>query len=218
LRVKQWDVRYVVGISLKRGEMRGTKSIGTLVFVTATAFAGERMKVAVCNTGEIPRRVIASSEAEAAYVFRTVGVDIHWTDCGEEIGAPDARMRPDFIVRVQMGGKVAKAGAVSLEAMGRAFMDEKEYGFMADAYFGAIRDLTVLFPYTTSEQLLGYVMTHELGHLLIGAGHRPHGIMRASLGKSELEELNRRHLNFNDGERATILRNLQTRKAARQEN
>jgi len=41
-------------------------------------------------------------------------------------------MRPDFIVRVQTGGHITKAGPVSLDAMGRAFMDATGYGFMVD--------------------------------------------------------------------------------------
>ena len=187
--------------------MRHTLWIGTMF--SAAAFAGQTMNVAVCNVGQIPAAKIAHAEAEAAYVYQSMGIEIHWMECG----SADAGARPDFIVRVQMGGKVTKAGPVSLEAMGRAFMDEKGYGFMADAYFGAIRDLTVLFPVAGSDQLLGYVISHELGHLLIGAGHRPNGIMRASLGKAELEELNRRHLKFNDWEQGMILRNLGVRKA-----
>jgi len=102
---------------------------------------------------------------------------------------------------------------VSLEAMGRAFMDNAGAGFMADAYCGAIRDLTAQFPLTTSSQLLGYVITHELGHLLIGAGHRHSGIMRASYGKAELDALNHRSLRFLGWERETILRHLQARRS-----
>jgi hypothetical protein len=49
-------------------------------------------------------------------------------------------------------------------------------------------------------------MAHELGHLLIGAGHRPNGLMRAALSKKELDALNRRHLKFNAAEQAAILR------------
>jgi hypothetical protein len=41
-----------------------------------------------------------------------------------------------------------------------------------------------------SEQLMGYIMAHELGHLSIGAGRRPNGLMRAALSKKELDALN----------------------------
>jgi hypothetical protein len=57
-------------------------------------------------------------------------------------------------------------------------------------------------------------MAHELGHLLIGAGHRPNGLMRAALSKKELDALNRRHLKFNEEEQAAILHKLQMRDTA----
>ena len=89
-----------------------------VLFSTTAAFAGEQMSVAVCNVGELPARVIEHAEAEAAYVFQSMGVEIQWTNCGAEVDAADARMRPDFIVRVRVGGHIRKAGPTSLEAMG----------------------------------------------------------------------------------------------------
>lgn len=181
---------------------------------TTRILAGQTVTVAVCNLNQSPDTVIRHAESEAGYVFRSAGVEIRWVECGDNVGAQDSRLRPDFVVRVQNGGHFVKAGPVSLDAMGRAFMDETGYGFMADTYFGAIRDLSLLFPYATADQLLGYVMAHELGHLLIGAGHRPNGIMRSSLGKMELDELNRRHLKFNAWESAAIQRTLEKRRTA----
>jgi len=193
--------------------MKNALSIWVL-FVATGAFGGERMSVSVCNMNGLPEPAIRHAEDEAAYVFRAMGVEINWIGCGAEVGAEDARIRPDFIVRVRTGGRIAKAGPVSLEAMGRAFMDSTGYGFMVDTYYGAIRDLTLLFPFAGSDQVLGYTIAHELGHLLIGAGHRANGIMRAAWSKAELEALNRRHLRFNDWERAVIIHKLQMRDAA----
>jgi hypothetical protein len=120
-------------------------------------------------------------------------------------------MRPDFIVRVRVGGHISKVGPTSLEAMGRAFMNVDGTGNMADVYFGAIRELTLLYPVTGADQVMGYTMAHELGHLLIGAGHRPNGLMRAALSKKELDALNHRHLKFNEAEQAAILHKLRLR-------
>ena len=192
--------------------MRGAKSNWILFLAATAAFAGETMNVAICNFSQVPATVLEHAEAEAAYVFQSMDVEIRWMDCGDKIGAADARMRPDFIVRVQTGGHIIKAGPVSLDAMGRAFMDATGYGFMVDTYYGAIRDLTTLFPFAGSDQLLGYTIAHELGHLLIGAGHRPNGILRAFWSKSELEALNHRRLKFNDWERAAIMQKLAARK------
>jgi len=118
----------------------------SVLFSTTVAFAGERMSVAVCNIGDLPATVIEHAEAEATYVFQSMGVEIQWTSCGAEVDAADARMRPDFIVRVRVGGHIAKAGPTSLEAMGRAFMNVDGAGNMADVYYGAIQELSHLYP------------------------------------------------------------------------
>jgi hypothetical protein len=183
----------------------------SILFSTA-AFGGERMREAVCNIGELPAQAIEHAEAEAAYVFQSMDVEIQWTSCGAEVDAADARLRP-FVVRVRTGGHLPKAGDTSLEAMGRAFMNVDGTGNMADVYYGAIRELTLLYPVAGADQLMGYTMAHELGHLLIGAGHRPNGLMRAALSKKELDALNHRHLKFNEAEQAAILHKLQSRAA-----
>jgi len=184
------------------------------LFSTVAAFAGESMSVAVCNVGKLPAQAVERAEVEAAYVFQSMNVGIRWTGCGAEVDAADVRLRPDFIVRMRMGGHLPKAGDTSLEAMGRAFMNEDGTGNMADVYYGAIQELANLFPIAGSEQLMGYTMAHELGHLLIGAGHRPNGLMRSALSKNELEALSHRRLKFNEAEQAAILHRLSSRRGA----
>jgi hypothetical protein len=198
-------------------------AIALVLFFATAAFAADNIKVAVCNLGEIeaqrgvfsaPFCATSSSEShlrqaqrEAAYVFRAMGIKIQWAGCAE-VGAADPSQRPNLIVRLRQAGHIAKVGPVSLEAMGRAFIDDTGYGFMVDTYYGAIRDLTLLWPLAAGDQMLGYVMAHELGHLLLGPGHRPRGIMRATWGREELEAIQHRHLKFDDDERAAILRRL----------
>ena len=171
------------------------------------------MTVAICNIGDLPTRAIEHAEAEAAYVFQTMGVEIHWTSCGSELDARNTEMRPDFIVRVRVGGQIKKTGAASLESMGRAFLNVDGAGYMVDVYYGAIQQLATRYPIADDDRVLGCTMAHELGHLLIGAGHRPTGIMRAAWSKGELEAIRHRYLKFNDAERSIILRNLRSRKA-----
>jgi hypothetical protein len=47
-----------------------------------------------------------------------------------------------------------------------------------------------------ADSLMAYAMTHEIGHLLLGANHEPTGIMRAVWGKAELREIARGSLRF----------------------
>jgi hypothetical protein len=185
-----------------------------ILFSTAAAWGREQMTVAICNIGDLPTRAIEHAEAEAAYVFQTMGVEIHWTSCGAELDAENTEMRPDFIVRVRVGGQIRKTGPTSLETMGRAFMDADGGGDIVDVYYGAIQQLATRYPIADDDRVLGCTMAHELGHLLIGAGHRPTGIMRAAWSKGELEAIRHGYLKFNDAERSIILRNLRSRNAA----
>jgi hypothetical protein len=66
----------------------------SMLFSAVAACGGEHMRVAVCNIGELPALAIEHAEAEAAYVFQSMGVEIQWTSCGVEVDAADAHMRP----------------------------------------------------------------------------------------------------------------------------
>jgi len=170
------------------------------------------LNVAVCNLGDIPAAVIEHAETDAAYVFRAMDVEIRWLSCAE-MNVEDARMRTDFIVRVRAGGNLTTPGLASLDLMGRAFLNSEGAGFIADIYYARIQELTRQFPMASSDRVLGYTMAHELGHLLIGPGHRANGIMRGPWGQAEFEALSLRLLTFSDPERATILRKLRSRAA-----
>lgn len=122
-------------------------------------------------------------------------------------------MRTDFIIRVRGGANVTPAGLTSLDLMGRAFLNAEGAGYIADIYYARIQELTRQYPFASSDQVLGYTMAHELGHLLIGAGHGATGIMRGPWGRKEFEALGLRHLTFSGAEWATILRKLRLRAA-----
>ena len=170
------------------------------------------LNVAVCDLGGIPASVIEHAERDAAYVFRAMDVEIHWLSCAE-MNVEDARMRTDFIIRVRVGGSVTTPGLASLDLMGRTFLNAEGAGYIADIYYARIQELTRQYPFASSDRVLGYTMAHELGHLLIGAGHGATGIMRGPWGRKELEALSRRHLTFSDAERAIILRKQRSRAA-----
>lgn len=170
------------------------------------------LNVAVCNLGNIPGWVIEQAETDAAYVFRAVDVDVHWLSCAE-MNVEGVRMRTDFILRVRVGGDATPPGLASLDLMGRAFLNAQGTGYIADIYYARIQELTRQYPFASSDRVLGYTMAHELGHLLIGAGHRATGIMRGPWGRMEFEALSLYHLTFSNAERAAILRKLRSRAA-----
>ncbi len=173
--------------------------------------AGQHMNVAVCNLDGVREPIVAEAKAETELVYRVAGVTIVWRDCDAlPIGA-ELERNPWFIVRLRTGKPPATVGPASLDVMGRAFV-EAAGGYMADAYFQAIE--------ATSERhrgdsgvLLGFVMAHELGHLLLGAGHTPDGVMQAAWGQKQMDALRHRWLRFTDESAERIRRALETRTA-----
>jgi len=174
--------------------------------------AGQQMNVAVCNLDGVSEPVVAKAKAETELVFRSAGVTVVWGDC-DASPTPEALQRePWFFVRLRTGKPPLTAGPASLDVMGKAFVEEHG-GTMADAYFQAIQ--------ATSEQhhgdsgvLLGFVMAHELGHLLLGAGHTPDGVMQAAWSQKQMDALRQRWLRFTEEGAARIRRSLETRTAA----
>jgi len=55
-------------------------------------------------------------------------------------------------------------------------------------------------------ELLGYVITHEIGHLLLGPQHVPHTVMEGQWNAQDLKRMSARGLHFNSSQRAA--RNL----------
>ncbi|MBZ5586362.1 MAG: hypothetical protein LAQ30_30080 [Acidobacteriia bacterium] len=106
------------------------------------------------------------------------------------------------------------AGPAALDLMGRAFPTEPSgAGSMADAYLQAVQDFAERHE-PDDGALLGFVIAHELGHLLLGPGHARDGVMQSPWGRKEVEAARRRSLLFNKEEAARIRLELQTRTAS----
>jgi len=171
--------------------------------------AGQHMNVAVCNLDGVREPIVAAAKAETELVYRAAGVTIVWRNCDALPGAAELERDPWFIIRLRTGKPPATVGPASLDVMGKAFVED-DGGYMADAYFQAIE--------ATSERhrgdsgvLLGFVMAHELGHLLLGAGHTSDGVMQAAWGQKQMDALRQRWLRFTNESAERIRRALEAR-------
>jgi hypothetical protein len=172
-------------------------------------FAGQQMNVSVCNLNNVRESVVASAKAETEAVYRSAGVGIVWRDCGDFSSPASQALEPWFVIRLRTDKPPRTTGPVSLDVMGRAFVAEAGAGYMADAYYQAIQALAERYQ-GDAGALLGFVMAHEIGHLLLGPGHAPDGVMRSGWSRREMEALRHRWLTFNKRETPRIRRELQT--------
>src|ERR1700729_985002 len=96
-----------------------------LAMVLAPAlFCAERMNVSVCNQGHLPASLVAQAEVEAALVFRSMGVDVVWANCQDEVATEQAERGRRFIIRLRNDKPPKTAGLASLDAMGRSYLPE----------------------------------------------------------------------------------------------
>ena len=174
--------------------------------------AGQQMNVAVCNLDVVRDAIVAKAKAETDLVFRSAGVTIVWRDCDVFPTPAEQEREPWFIVRLRTGKPPLTVGPASLDVMGKAFVEEHGGGTMADAYFQAVQ-ATSAQHHGESGVLLGFVMAHELGHLLLGAGHTPDGVMQAAWSQKQMDALRQRWLRFTQEGAARIRRSLESRTA-----
>jgi hypothetical protein len=177
------------------------------LLATPGAWAGPQMRVAICNMGHLSAKVVTHAQDDLEHIFRAAGIQIIWQACGEP--SPD----PVFALRLRTGGKMKGSLPASLQTMGAAFVTPGHTGYLADAYYGAIQEVARANGACDATQLLGHVLAHEIGHLLLGAPHAGGGIMSAAWSRPHLVAAGQRALRFTSAQRAALQHELLARTA-----
>jgi hypothetical protein len=177
------------------------------VLSTASGFAAEKMQVAICNTAHLPRYVIDEAEREVSFVFQAAEIEVVWLDCEAAASVVRTDALAKFFIRLREDRVRTYAGELSLHAMGRAFVSSEGEGYLADVYYPFVREFAQTWQ-TKESWLVGYTIAHELGHLLLGPGHRAHGIMRTGWSTPEIRALSQRHLGFETIDRVRMREKL----------
>ena len=138
---------------------------------------GAAITVLVFNFKQAPAETLLKAEKEAGRIFEQVGVPVTWRDC--PIGNEPCRKGPGRVfVLAMMAGPVQNKFADTIS--GYAVLP----AHLAAVYY----DYLPRLPSDQSDKndtalVLGCVISHELGHLLLGTqGHSIAGIMQAHWG------------------------------------
>jgi hypothetical protein len=159
-----------------------------------------RLKVSVFNDAQVPQSVLQAAEGRAQAVFENAGVSLTWLDCGTpgnwhtELGCLDLAFPSHLSVRL-VTDKYAGS-----DTFGQSFLNERGEGNYASVYLAPLSSAKAL-ELIREADLLGYVVVHELGHLLLGKNsHSAEGLMRAKWEVAELREAARGNLLFTKSE------------------
>jgi hypothetical protein len=106
----------------------------------------------------------------------------------------------------------ARSAAAGVETMGMAYVSPEGRPTYADVYVDAVLKFAASHD-ATADDVLGYAIAHELGHLLLGPRHAPTGLMSGMWRADDVQAMRRRALHFTITERAAIHRDLLGRAA-----
>jgi hypothetical protein len=149
-------------------------TIAMLLRSLATAYAADgvaprRLAVTVCDSAGVDSSVLAAAEAVASQVYRSAGVTIEWSESGCIAGPPGLYVN---LVSVD-------SGDVHLAELAVGFAEPG--GLTATVLYNRIERLA-RHHHKKPQTVLGYVIAHELGHLLLPPhSHSATGIMQPTL-------------------------------------
>jgi hypothetical protein len=163
------------------------------------------LKVSVFNDALVPPSVLREAEARTRSVFEEAGVSLSWLDCGtpgnwhSELGCREVLFPSHLSIRLVAGQKAGRD-----DIFGQSFLNEQGQGSYAYVYLTPLSGAKAL-ELVREGDLLGYVVVHELGHLLLGKNsHSAEGLMRAKWDASELRAAARGRLSFSRSEAASM--------------
>jgi hypothetical protein len=161
--------------------------------VTAVLLLTARFYISV----DVPASTRVEATHAAANILGAAGIDVRWMDCHDRFaskghGTSAICLTPpnpdEVIVRFVSAPSTPPRGRSAADSLGDAYVDTAAgAGALATVYVDRVASLAQAAGIDAGT-LLGRVMAHEIGHLLLGtATHRPTGLMRAAWSTTLLQ-------------------------------
>jgi len=172
---------------------------------TAEALPRLRITVRFRNWAQVQPMLLEKSQNEASKILRTSGVAITWLDCSGD--NPAAQVSEVCARTVQPAELVLTIGqrseAAPKHVLGVALLAPPgEFAHYATIFQDAAVKLA--WDPSSTADVLGYAMAHEIGHLLLGHRHSPTGIMRPELKRGELRRIPKARFRFTERQAALL--------------
>jgi hypothetical protein len=155
-----------------------------------------KIEVHLYNYSGVTAEALARAEQETARIYGRLGVEMEWRNCpltAEELAQNTTCDLPaaptTFIVRL-LSNEMAHRFPVGDDIYGFALLPVNEgFGVLANVFADRAQDMTA--EEGLRRVILGHIMAHELGHLLLGEAAHPAGvgIMHVPWQTKELERI-----------------------------
>jgi len=151
-----------------------------LFSVAARGLPLTQVKIAIRNDARIPESVLAQAAQEAFRIFRQAGVDTVWIVCRSSNAGTSTQpncLSPGDLTHLSLR-IVPWSSQIGDSTFGVAFLSEEGVGVYSDVFYPLVEKLHSDCAASLS-RVLGHVMAHEIGHLLLGLrSHSALGIMQ----------------------------------------
>ncbi len=151
------------------------------------------LTVNIYNHAQAPETTLSVARAEAARILRNAGIETRWTHCATEPELipqyPDCVLPgPASLVLRIIPRSMARPKPSGPAAFGVALVPKDgSFGVFASVYIEAVAAIAG-DDEALGARMLGHLMSHELGHLLLGQqSHSRRGIMRADWLEKDLQ-------------------------------
>jgi hypothetical protein len=194
-----------------------------LLMVAVTGFAEDNairqaVTVLVYNYARVPEGTLDRAKQEATRIYSRIDIDTHWLGC--PLSPAEASAYP--ACQIDLGPTVLVLRLVAVPETRGPRLDADSFGFALMPEGGGFGLVASVFAYRAGKLargdssfetvLLGHLMAHEMGHLLLGVGsHSVSGLMRAHWQQHELELVRQRTLAFTSGQVESIRAQAQER-------
>lgn len=170
------------------------------------ALADHTINVAIFDDVQLSPDVLVHAQEEATRVFQKAGIQVLWMLCKSK-----GEVRPEPRCDEPGGSKrfalriVPSAWKSNDSVFGVAFVSESGTGAYGDVFHDSVQKLHRDWGVSLA-RVLGHVMAHELGHLLLGSNaHSRDGIMCPKWHGNELQRASMGTLLFSR-EQARLMR------------
>ncbi len=170
-----------------------------------------KITVVVNNSADVSRTVLRKAEFDAGQIFHRAGVEIEWADCQSGAVVDVCQQVPGanqlvFVLHIVPTGRTSTDSV-----FGVAFLGEGGVGRYCNVFFDRVEE-TERASGTGAAHLLGAVVAHELGHLLLGShGRSSLGIMTPVWREQSLRQIDMGTFFFTREQAVFMKRRLQPR-------
>jgi hypothetical protein len=140
------------------------------------------VRVWVINAARVDERTLSTALSQASEIFRDAGIRLTWLECPSPAiqgGKPSGCFVDDpGVLFVRILSKTANNRGV----LGSAFVNSKG-SLYATVFWNRVLEVAIHYQHCPKAMLLGHVIAHELGHLLLGiSAHAGYGLMAGCWG------------------------------------